>query len=75
MKNHINIAFKLQQLVFTKQFSVVALSNLNPKRTLSKRPKCPSGNFELNNHSCNEKSCKLYQKHFKIDSSLENAPS
>ena len=38
MKNHVNIASKVYQVVFTKKFSDVAfklqLSNLNPKRTL-----------------------------------------
>ena len=38
VKNHINITFKLQQLVITKYFSIVyfnlQLPNLNFKRTL-----------------------------------------
>ena len=39
VKNYINITFKLQQLVFTKHFSVVSfklqLSNLNLKCTMA----------------------------------------
>ena len=38
MKNHINIASKVQQLVFTKHFSTIVfklqLLNLYPRRTL-----------------------------------------